>query len=93
VTDDEFLGLLPHGGTPIDLYYVYLDKFADTEIIGCWDANFGPWSFTPIDLNPRGVEYTAMREHLRRRGNPVFASHDDIYDHARKVDWPGAGKW
>jgi hypothetical protein len=61
---------------------------ADADVIWCWDAGIGPWCFVPVDLDPHSSEYSAMREHLRTRGNPVFASLEEVSDYARKAGWP-----
>jgi hypothetical protein len=94
LTDKRFLELLPaREATPIEWYFIHWSIIADAELIGVWDVDFGLQGFNPIDLNPHSSEYSDLREFLRRRGNPVFASTDDVYDHARKVGWPNADKW
>jgi hypothetical protein len=94
MTDERFLALLAHGeGTLIEKYFLYRDLVAGAEIVGCWDADFGVWGFTPVDLNPHGPEYSELREFLRRRGCSVFASTDEVYEHARRVGWPNADGW
>jgi hypothetical protein len=93
MTDDQFLDLICHpDDIPLDRFFLYRDAAADADIVGCWEDR-GLWSHQPHYVDLHGPEYTALRNFLRQRGNPIFKSVPGVYDHACMVGWPNADKW
>jgi hypothetical protein len=82
MTEEQFMADYTDSETPLERYFLVGE--AGYQVVGFWHATNGLMACVIED----DEESEAVKELLRRRGNPSFERLSDVEAHAAKVGWP-----